>query len=255
MQSKSDSERALSLGARPERVKTCGNLKYDVLEPAICIPGQSRSDPHAALAESLDRQLNLSGTAHLLVAGSTVAGEEEIVIRALKQLRGNPMLGDTRCVIAPRRPERFDEVAALLAESGLSFTRRSQRSEDATTAEVILLDTIGELAAIYRYATVVFVGGSLAPRGGHNVIEPAVYAKPIVVGPHTENFRQIVHDFKSAGALVQVGGAVELERVMTRLLFDRDEAAAMGHRARELLTANRGATDCIASEIASLTGG
>lgn len=250
MQSKGDSERALSLGARSERVKVCGNLKYDVLEPAI--EGQFFVDPHAALAAALDRQLNLSATRRLVVAGSTAAGEEQILIEALKQLRSDPRLSDTRCVIAPRRPERFDEVAAQLADSGLSFARRSQRSAAAINADVVLLDTIGELAAIYRFATVVFVGGSLAPRGGHNVIEPAVYARPIIVGPHTENFRQIVEDFKSAEALVQVSDPADLAHQLARLLSDHCEAEAMGNRARGLLIASRGATECAVSAIESL---
>src|SRR6185503_14721188 len=137
-------------------------------------------------------------------------------------------LEDTRLVIAPRRPERFNEVADLIARSGFKLGRRSQlpTSHDDNTlstpplpfgkeksanphpqVEVILLDSIGELAEVYRHATVVFVGGSLVPRGGHNIIEPAAYSKPIVVGPNMDNFRQIVSDFIAGNALVQVIGS------------------------------------------------
>ena len=117
------------------------------------------------------------------------------------------------------------------------------------SSDVILLDTIGELASIYRFAAVVFVGGSLVARGGHNIIEPAAFAKPVVVGPHTENFRQIVADFASADAVVQIGVkgkevAGSLSRELIRLLSDRERASAIGARARAILLKNRGATDC-----------
>lgn len=255
MQTNEDRARASSLGARSERLKVCGNLKYDVIEPAG-VNGVSRDDLHAAVAEELDRVFDLGSARHLIVAGSTAAGEEEVIVRALTLLREDPLLADTRCVIAPRHPERFDEVAALLANSGFSFARRSTRAGERVAPparpDVVLLDTIGELAAIYRFASVVFVGGSLAPRGGHNVIEPAVYAKPIIVGPHTENFRQVVEDFKRAEGLVQIGGPAELPGQLARLLLNKGEAEALGRRARGLLAANQGATHCVISALESL---
>jgi 3-deoxy-D-manno-octulosonic-acid transferase len=117
-----------------------------------------------------------------------------------------------------------------------------------------LLDTIGELAWIYKFAAVVFVGGSLVPRGGHNILEPAAFARPIIVGPYTENFRQIVSDFARADAVVQIAGsgndaARMLTRELIRLLIEREQAEAMGMRAREILLANRGATDCTVAAI------
>jgi 3-deoxy-D-manno-octulosonic-acid transferase len=120
--------------------------------------------------------------------------------------------------------------------------------------DIVLLDTIGELASVYRYAAVVFVGGSLVQRGGHNIIEPAAYAKPIIVGPHTENFRQIVSDFARADALIQIGASGnhavdELTRELTRLLSESEHARAMGERGREILLRNRGATDCTVAMI------
>lgn len=251
MQSNDDRSRALSLGARSEQLIVCGNLKYDVIEP----PGEgcvSRDGSQPSVAEELDRLFDLASARHLIVAGSTASGEEGIIVRALTRLRGDPRLGDTRCVIAPRRPERFDEVAALLATSGFSFARRSASNSEPSNADVVLLDTIGELAAMYRFASVVFIGGSLVPRGGHNVIEPAVYARPIIVGPHTENFSQVVQDFKRADALVQVNSPDDLMRQLTRLLSNRDEAEALGRRARGLLVANQGATRRVVSAIESL---
>jgi 3-deoxy-D-manno-octulosonic-acid transferase len=119
---------------------------------------------------------------------------------------------------------------------------------------LILLDTIGELARIYRFAAVVFVGGSLVARGGHNIIEPAAFAKPVIVGPYTENFRQIVSDFERADAVVQINATGEdavnsLSRALIGLLSDRERARAIGERARDILIANRGATECTLAAI------
>jgi len=185
-------------------------------------------------------------------------------------------LEGTRLLIAPRHPERFNEVANLIAKSGFSFVRRSQPEvitsqtqvalsldplsstpEDPQNAVVILLDTIGELASIYRFAAVVFVGGSLVPRGGHNIIEPAAFAKPIIVGPHTENFRQIITDFICNDAVVQLTKnddlAGSLAAEIIRLLQDRDKARAMGERARAMLLRNRGATECTVAAIKTIS--
>jgi 3-deoxy-D-manno-octulosonic-acid transferase len=183
-----------------------------------------------------------------------------------------------RLIIAPRHPERFDEVAGLLAESPFRYVRRSefagadlpgaggsgsiesligslltspQESPGRSSApfgastDILLLDSIGELAGVYRFADVVFVGGSLVPRGGHNIIEPSAFARPVVVGPHTENFRRIVADFRQADALVQLdeAGAASLAREFVRLLSDREIARSMGERARNILLENQGATE------------
>jgi 3-deoxy-D-manno-octulosonic-acid transferase len=258
MQSEEDARRARLLGAKPERICVCGNIKYDVEV------GAAESD---AQVQDFGRELALS-PAHLIVAGSTAEGEEEIVLEALRIVRGTHGLEDTRLVIAPRHPERFDVVAELIARSGFTFSRRSEtrRSDsipindapssflsdvDRATAtlsppEVILLDSIGELAHVYRHATVVFVGGSLVPRGGHNIIEPAAYAKPIVVGPNMDNFRQVVSDFTAGDALVQTSGnsPATLASELASLLSNAVQAAALGARARAILDQSRGATDC-----------
>ena len=264
MQSEADAERARALGANEVRV--CGNLKYDV--PTID-RAPSAMDSPSSVADEIDRQFALSASPHLIVAGSTAPGEEQMLLKALGEIRRHPHLEDTRLLVAPRHPERFNEVAGLIAQCGFRYARRSTLrataaagdagsapvnaaapSADATSADVILLDTIGELASAYRFAGVVFVGGSLVPRGGHNIIEPAVFAKPIVVGPHTENFRQIVADFAEAEAVVQVPATGEdVAGALIRLLADRQEAQAMGARARQILLMNRGATRCTVAAI------
>ena len=273
MQSEADAERARSLGARAEKVLVCGNLKYDV-------------PVSFTFNQEIENQFALSSSPHLIVAGSTAPGEEEILLAALRAARSKSELKDTRLILAPRHPERFDEVASLISQSGFTCARRSKAkalesahaakasSSDQIgfqldvapdeiaqmrTADVILLDTIGELAQLYRFAAVVFVGGSLVPRGGHNIIEPAVYSKAIIVGPHTENFRQVIADFASAGALVQVsakgeGASGSFTSEIIRLLSDREFAAALGARAHDILLRSRGATECTMKAIKAALG-
>ncbi|HEY7545368.1 MAG TPA: glycosyltransferase, partial [Blastocatellia bacterium] len=151
-----------------------------------------------------------------------------------------------------RHPERFEEVASLINGSGFSLARRSEKRP--TSADVILLDSIGELAAVYRFASVVFVGGSLAPVGGHNIIEPAAYRKSIIVGPHTYNFRQIISDFRAADAIIEVESN-EFAAAMIRLLTDRSEAQALGERAQAIIERNRGATAYALAAIEEIIGG
>jgi 3-deoxy-D-manno-octulosonic-acid transferase len=224
-----------------------------------------------ALDTGLDR-LGLFASDQLIVAGSTTQGEEEIVLEAFRLVRATRSLEKTRLVIAPRHPERFDEVASLIARSDFTYARRSEAAKQtegsipavktnashheaisvtSRPADVVLLDSIGELAAVYRQAAVVFVGGSLVPRGGHNIIEPAFYAKPIVVGPHMSNFRQIVTDFAAGDALIQIegNGAATLAAELIRLLTDTETAAALGARALDILVKSRGATECTLSAI------
>jgi len=267
MQSEADAERARLLGAKPHQLLVCGNIKYDV------VVGTEELEPE----HDIGRRLALSGHAHLIVAGSTAEGEEEIVLEAFRIVRKTAGLEDTRLVIAPRRPERFDEVAGLIARSGFTLGRRSQLpppdngnpmsaltpsppfgeqkpSNLPPAAQVILLDSIGELGELYRHATVVFVGGSLVPRGGHNIIEPAAYSKPIVVGPNMDNFRQIVSDFTEGNALVQITGSSPetLAAELMSLLTDAARAAALGARALAILDKSRGATECTLRAIRSV---
>src|SRR5262249_31130151 len=135
----------------------------------------------------------------VLVCGSTVEGEEPVIINAFKELLKESR--DAVMVLAPRHPERFDGVVQQLSGAAVSFVRRSSWRGDPITGKVFLLDTIGELASIYQFATITFVGGSMVPRGGHNILEPAQFGRPILVGPHTENFRDIVGIFTAENAL------------------------------------------------------
>jgi 3-deoxy-D-manno-octulosonic-acid transferase len=275
MQSEADAERARSLGALAISVRVCGNLKYEVGVGGLgLVGGEDGTRPSATLSE-LDDQFALSSPAPLIVGGSTAPGEEDILLAAFRTVRTRQGLEHTRLLVAPRHPERFDEVAELIARSGFSLARRSQTSAaspapagetagtsyssikevtDSRAADVVLLDTIGELQSAYRYASVVFVGGSLVPHGGQNVIEPAAYAKPIIVGPHTQNFKQIVEDFLRVGAIVQLTEAGEnstssLANELTRLLSDGEAAAQIGERASELLANRRGAVECTVTAI------
>jgi 3-deoxy-D-manno-octulosonic-acid transferase len=251
MQSESDARRILALGARPERVHTAGNLKYDVDREAL----EVRLAPCREAAEAA---LCLPVDGPLVVAGSTTNGEEALLAEALKLIRYRRGLERARLLVAPRHPERFDDAARALESAGLRVARRSAPS-GAETADCLLLDSIGELAAVYAHADAVFVGGSLVPRGGHNILEPALYARPIVVGPHTENFRQIVADFAAAGAVRQLPpeaangrGAALLAVALGDLLANPEAARAMGERGAAVLEANRGATDRVVACVRAL---
>jgi 3-deoxy-D-manno-octulosonic-acid transferase len=248
MQSEPDAERAILLGASPRQIHLCGNMKYDV----------DLANPDSALrGAQLDRLFHLSSTTPLIVAGSTAPGEEAILLDSMTEVRKTEQLGNARLLIAPRHPERFNEVAHLIASSGFKWVRRSETrvaSEASHAADVILLDSIGELTSTYQFAQAVFVGGSLVAKGGHNIIEPAYYAKPIIVGPHTENFRQIIADFSQADAVLQLKTAGtaslnELTATIIRLLKNQQEATPMGKRAFDILLKNRGATDCVCTAI------
>jgi 3-deoxy-D-manno-octulosonic-acid transferase len=145
-------------------------------------------------------------------------------------------------IMAPRKPERFGEAESLARNEGLRVVRRTELAVDAEPrADVVILDTIGELAYLFQVATVVFVGGSLVDGGGHNILEPALHGKPIVVGPHMENFAEIADTFLRSQAALQVGGPAELAEVVARLTGDPVERARLGAAARALVEANRGA--------------
>ncbi len=236
MQSRLDAERAIELGAAAERVAVTGNLKFEV--------GEAPDSPKVAEAA----RVFALDSSPLVIAGSVVEGEEDAVIAAFEELRRENGFGRTRMLIAPRHPERFDAVARALESSRLRVARRSAPEGDCAGADVILLDTVGELAALYRFASAVFVGGSLVPKGGHNILEPALYAKPIIVGPHMENFREITSEFLRRDALIQLPDAsprelaAELRGALARLLRDENYAATLGSNARRAIDENRGAT-------------
>jgi 3-deoxy-D-manno-octulosonic-acid transferase len=235
-QTEADAARLVSLGLAPEKTRVTGNVKFDIEEP--------EAQP---LTEELRRRFRLDASRPLVVAASTHAPEERIVLEAFKLLTDASQR--PRLLIAPRHPERFGEVAALLETSGLGWARRSAepRASDAE-CDVILLDSIGELRAVYALAEVVFVGGSIAPVGGHNVLEPALEARAVVTGAHTSNFKAIVTALLERGALVQLAraegdeAARELARVLRELLGDEAKRRRMGESALAVLEQNRGAT-------------
>jgi 3-deoxy-D-manno-octulosonic-acid transferase len=189
----------------------------------------------------------------VFVAGSTQRGEDEAVIRAFNRVRSTAAGANALLVLAARHPERFGEVERLCRQEGLSTIRRSELAIDAEPrADAVVLDTIGELAPLYQIATAVFVGGSLVPAGGHNLLEPAACGKPIVVGPHMENFAEIVDAFLANGAVIQVRTERELEQTIVSLMSDPVRRARLGAAARALVDANRGARDRTLTVIAGL---
>jgi 3-deoxy-D-manno-octulosonic-acid transferase len=240
MQSEADAQRIRTLGLDAERVRVAGNVKFDA---GVGVDEQ-------ALSRELAARFNLGKEQPLIVAASTHAPEERILLEAFKRLRESGDAAVARLLIAPRHPERFADVASLLENSGLTWTRRSSppSSLDAS-CEVILLDSIGELRAAYPFASLVFVGGSLSRTGGHNVLEPAAVGACVVTGAHTFNFTAIMHAFLEADALVQLPDLREEEapsaiaRVFAELLTDDERRRATGERARACVEQNRGATE------------
>jgi 3-deoxy-D-manno-octulosonic-acid transferase len=227
-QTQEDSARLQSIGANEERVQVAGNLKFDVNLP---------SPP--AIVASLRKAFAMEEAGPILVCGSTVEDEEALLLKAFENLR----VAHPRAVmiLAPRHPERFGEVAELLRNLQIRSYRRSAWAGESLAGGVLLMDTIGELSAVYGLADVAFVGGSLVPRGGHNIIEPAQHGVAIVVGNHTENFRDIVALFQSRDA-VRIVGMAELPLVFMELLANDSERRALGTRAQETLCSQMGAT-------------
>jgi 3-deoxy-D-manno-octulosonic-acid transferase len=227
-QTEDDACRLRDIGAPAARVQVSGNLKYDV--PPI---------PHPPIIKALSSAFHESSAGPIMVCGSTMEDEEPLLLRAFENvLASHPK---AMMMLAPRHPERFEKVADLLQHLGIRFWRRSLWSGDSLHGGVFLLDTIGELASIYSLADVAFVGGSLVPRGGHNIIEPAQHGVAIIVGNHTENFRDIVNSFQSRDA-VRVTGPAEFPLVLMELLSNDAERQALGHRAAETLRSQMGAT-------------
>jgi 3-deoxy-D-manno-octulosonic-acid transferase len=241
-QSEIDAARLLAIGCTPERVAVAGNLKFDV---------------RAAEEAEATRMLKASAAGlRLVVAGSTLEGEEAALLEAWPQLLiADPQLA---MVLAPRHPERFAAVAALLERSGHRWTRRSEWNREPAgpleSGEIVLLDTIGELASVYSLASVAFVGGSLVPAGGHNPLEPAQFGVPIVMGPHYANFVAITDSLRKHDALL-IAARDELAAALGKLLGDRTAAEAMGARAREVFERQAGATERCVAAIRELLAG
>jgi 3-deoxy-D-manno-octulosonic-acid transferase len=232
VQSDESGRRFVELGADPARVIVTGSLKFDSLDP----PNQVRA------RERVLRYFRVQASRPVIVAGSTMKGEETAVLRAFRRVRATSP--NTLLILAARHPERFAEVEQLCRQEGWRTVRRSELAIDAEPrADIVVIDTIGELATLYQLGTVVFVGGSLVPTGGHNVLEPAVFGKPIVFGPHMDNFREIADAFVAAGAALRLDDEGDLEPALVELLGDPVRRARLGAAARALVEANRGAKD------------
>jgi 3-deoxy-D-manno-octulosonic-acid transferase len=235
MQSEESASRLKDLGADPGRVTVTGSLKFDSLE----LPSASA---HGKPRERVLRFFRVSPRRTVLVAGSTMRGEETAVLQAFAKIKATQT--HAIAIIAPRQPDRFGEVERLSREAGFVTIRRSELPIDAEPrADVVVLDTIGELAQLYQLATAVFVGGSLADHGGHNILEPAIFGKPIVFGPHMQNFREIAEAFVANDAAIQVQTERELDAAILSLVRDPVHRARLGAAARALVEANRGAKD------------
>ena len=235
MQSELDAARISELGMADDRISISGNLKFDSMSVSA----------NDEVTDEIRHRFGFNDGRPLIVAASTHHPEESAVVDAFKLVRQTH--SQTRLLIAPRHPERFDEVAALLLKSGLSLARRSAptSAEDAG-ADVVLLDSIGELRGVYPLAEIAFVGGSIAPHGGHSVIEPAACGVCTITGPNMQNFAAVTQALLAEDALIQLSGANEpaaaLARVIDELLSDDARRRGLGQRAMAVSNRNRGAT-------------
>ncbi len=249
MQTEKDREKIVVLGANPYKVFNTGNTKYDralelIMREKGC--GLTRAD------------MNIPEGSVVLVAGSTHQGEEEMLIDVFQRiLAGYP---DTVMIIAPRHLDRLNRIEALIASSGLSYMKRSCFGETQGQMkiipphpslvkggredfQVIILDTIGELFGLYKISTIAFVGGSLVPVGGHNILEPAVHGRPVIFGPYMDNFHEIATLITGRGGAVQAQDRDDLYIKIDKLLSDRDSLERMGVEAKRFVMENSGATE------------
>ena len=258
MQSEKDADRVRALGAPEDRIRVSGNLKYDLELPAP-----------TPLSNWLATEIKRSGRSPIIIAGSVVATEEPHALIAFGTLQGE--YPKALLVLAPRKPEYFDDAAEFIDESHRKFIRRSQlripaptqqhtlQPSDASTipddVTVLLLDSIGELASLYGLADGAFVGGSLVSSGGHNILEPAAFGKIPVFGPSMENFAEIAARFVAAGAAVQVESPEDAGVAWIQLFRDPERMKNMGETARRLVEDSRGATDRAMAELAKQMDG
>lgn len=246
-QSHTDAERFVALGAKPEHVCVLGNSKFDERFPEV-------SEAEAA---KMRQEFGFGDEDPVLVAGSTHPGEDEILLEAFCRLL--PRFGTLRLVLAPRHPERSDQIHELVEKFGFQVYRRShakagqpQPEPVGPQARVVILDTIGELARVYALATVVFVGGSLVRKGGHNILQPIAQGKPVLTGPHMHNFRGIMTIAQEAGVVEVVHNSRELSEAIGRLLRSSEELASWHERGLAMLAEQRGASERMASALSKL---
>jgi len=234
MQSQQDLTRIRSLGPPEDRTSCTGNLKFDYIASV-----DSSNEP---LKQAVSNILKASPGNCLLICGSTRPGEEELILSSFRNLREE--FPDLKLMIAPRHPHRGAELREMLRGGGLRLVQRSRddlETAEKGSADVLLLDSIGELASMYEIADLVFIGGSLVPKGGQNIIEAAACGKPIVFGPHMDNFRQVARSFREAGAAIQLSVSTELEAELRLLLQNPAKMNQLGQRALTVIEQNRGA--------------
>ena len=232
MQSRQDRERAINLGSISDRTHTVGNLKFDYSLPDNFQATQASQD--------LGMLLGKENGSLIWVCGSTHEGEEETLLNVFLELRKE--FDQLRWVLAPRHPHRAKSVTKLLNKTPLTVVRRSQMdSVSSASPHIAVIDTIGELAHLYEIADVVFIGGTLIPVGGHNLIEAAHFKKPIIFGPHMENFREMKEVFLRSYGALQIHSSLELETKMKDLLRDTSTREWLGRNARTVVRENKGA--------------
>jgi 3-deoxy-D-manno-octulosonic-acid transferase len=239
-QTDQDRQRLMEIGASESKVAVTGNLKFDAAPP--------QAPP---LVETLRENLKLSGAGAVLVCGSTFEQEEGTLLSAFRNVLANHPR--TVMILAPRHPERFQEVAELVEGLGFRLLRRSLWGGEPLSGSVFLLDSIGELATVYSLATVAFVGGSLVPRGGHNILEPALYGVPVLIGNYYDNFRDIVNFFLGREA-VRVVGLAELPLTFMELIEHPEQRELLGRNALAALESQRGATERTVAALSQLLG-
>ncbi|MHC5037644.1 MAG: 3-deoxy-D-manno-octulosonic acid transferase [Planctomycetota bacterium] len=230
VQNEEYASRLLHLGARGEHIRITGNLKYDNLPTA---PPEGNASP-------LLGELAVEEGETVILGGSIHPGEEEALVESFLRLSGRHK--GLRLILAPRHPERFDRAEEVVRNAGLSCHRRTQGVPKGGEKPVILLDTMGELASVYAVADIVFVGGSLVPHGGQNMMEPAAFGKPVIFGPHVHNFREDAALLKEQDAAVQIGERSELTGALEALIENPDEAVQRGKKGALAVARRRGAT-------------
>ncbi|MDP2807073.1 MAG: glycosyltransferase N-terminal domain-containing protein, partial [bacterium] len=243
-QSREDAERYLALGVCEDIVTVTGNLKYDGIKGPV------------SLAEKLElrKDFGLSPEDLVLTAGSTREGEEAVILEAWQDLRENGKLeiGNWKLIVAPRHPGRFSEVEKLLISQNLNYEKRSDQKNGGTSNnfDVLLLDTIGELVNAYAASDIAFVGGSLAPVGGHNPLEPAALGLPVIFGPHMFNAKESAEGLLSCGGAVQVKDSGELNNILAGFLGNEEKRISTGNQARVFVDSKRGVSKLTAGLIA-----
>jgi len=245
MQTEEDRNRMIEIGATIDKTRVVGNLKFDQPFPSIT------QEASAEMAKSL----HLRGKETLLIAGSTHSGEEEILLSLFKDLR--EMDPHLILVLAPRHLERLEEIERVLKKESMAWTRKTllpmdpdrSTGEEKKFPQVILLDTMGELMNLYSLGTLVFIGGTLVPVGGHNPIEPLFFKKCVLFGPHMFHFLEISRQLAEAGGAIQVEGKEDLSFHLKRLLSDERARKEVGEKGYQFLQKHRGATERMFEEI------